>query len=203
MTEPINLSTRTSRTSSPSGTPPPNDEEKKDIDDNHTTPTPFGYGINEEKAVTPKFHNHHYQRNREHLTQSIHTLHKLQHSASTGSADRDSFVSNNPLLTIPASKVSSKYKMDVISCQVIIFHNIHKLSKAMQSIVIQIMKMKSIPVPEHCISHQKSSPSHQLCICTRQNNKFIPYLLRDMCLIDYVVHQKNQYKNYINLLDSI
>ena len=191
-TEPI--STKTSRTSSPSGTPPPdekkNNQKDRDFENkDDKDQTPFGYGINEEKAVSQQYHNHYSHRNRDHLTQSIHKLNVLQHSNSNGSDGTFNPSLNNGLTSIPSNKAASKYKMDVISCQVIIFHNIHKLTKAMQSMVIQIMKMKCIPTPEHNI-HQKSSPSNQLCICTRQNNGFIPYLLRDMCLIDYVIPSK-------------
>eukprot|EP01084_Bolivina_argentea_P092636 166642_1 len=185
--------TKTSRTSSPSATPPPDEKENKenktDIDNKQP---PFGYGIKEEQVVTTKYHNNHFHkhanREREHLSQSIHSLHKLQHSQSNAS---DEYVRNVNVKTGMDTNINknSKYKMDCISCQVIIFHNIHKLTKAMQSIVVQIMKMKSIPSHEHS-THIKSAPNTQLCVLTRQCNKTIPYLLRDLCLIDYVINSK-------------
>eukprot|EP01083_Nonionella_stella_P143597 446633_1 len=187
---------RTSRTASPSATPPPLHDESKDKDTKelqNTTSPPFGYGIHEEHAVSSKYHHHHYNRNREHLSSSIHSLHKLQHAASNPNVSNGNAAMNTAAgngANGGANKASSKYKMDVISCQVILFHNIDKLSRAMQSIVVQIMKMKSVPSPEHANQHVKSSPTHQLCICTRQCNKSIPYLLRDLCFIQHVIPSK-------------
>ena len=121
---------KASQTSSPSDTPPPNDmvnEEKEDHPPSTTTNpkvTPFGYGINEEAAVSTKFHHVHSKRNattsnRDHLSQSIHALHKQQLAASNA----NDTMSNG---AGPTTSRSTKphYKMDVMSCDVIIFHNV-------------------------------------------------------------------------------
>ncbi len=75
--------------------------------------------------------------------------------------------------------------VEVVNCDILILHNVHLLPPAMQSVAIQLMKLKTVPSEKKGESREIHANS-QLVVCTRYDYKPLPYTMMDSFITDYI-----------------